>query len=59
MTMIDDPWSSLVHALAGQRRTQPEDWPRRKVHRMLDDLPVELLRQQRRPNPPPRAAGPR
>lgn len=54
-----DPWSSLVQSLAGRRRKPPESWPERKVHRMLDDLPAELLRREGRRNPPPRTSEPR
>ncbi len=36
---MNDPWTTLVETLAGQRRALPSTWPARRVHRMMDDAP--------------------
>jgi hypothetical protein len=36
---MNDPWTTLVETLAGQRRVLPSTWPARRVHRMMDDAP--------------------
>jgi hypothetical protein len=55
---MKDPWSNLVETLAGQRRTSPESWPARRVHRLLDDTRAAPLRRTPpvlRPVPPLRS----
>jgi hypothetical protein len=34
---MNDPWSTFVDALLGQRRATPQSWPARRIHRMMDD----------------------
>jgi hypothetical protein len=34
---MNDPWSNLIDTLAGTERKTPTTWPKRNVHRILDD----------------------
>jgi len=52
---MNDPWTTLVEMLAGQRRASPASWPARRVHRMMDDAPTQA---RRRSTEPPRAMPP-
>ena len=53
---MNDPWSTLVEMLAGQRRASPASWPARRVHRMMDDAPH--VPHKRSVLPPPRPLPP-
>jgi len=35
-TAMNNPWSSLISALSGQRITTPSTWPVREVHRLFE-----------------------
>jgi len=35
-TAMNNPWSSLISALSGQRISTPSTWPVREVHRLFD-----------------------
>jgi hypothetical protein len=51
----NDPWTTLVETLAGQRRVVPSSWPARRVHRMMDDAqqpPQKRSALPPRPLPP-------
>ena len=53
---MNDPWTTLVETLAGQRRVLPASWPARRIHRMMDDAhPVPA---QKRSALPPRPLPP-
>ena len=34
---MNDPWSNLIDTLAGTERKTPTTWPKRNVHRIMDD----------------------
>jgi hypothetical protein len=36
---MNNPWSSLIAALSGQRISTPSTWPVREVHRLFDVRP--------------------
>jgi hypothetical protein len=40
---MNDPWSTFVDALLGQRRATPQSWPARRIHRMMDDAPRPVM----------------
>ncbi len=40
---MNDPWSTLVETLSGSKHKTPANWPQRKVHRMMDDTPSNVL----------------
>ena len=61
---MNDPWSNLIDTLAGTERKTPTTWPKRNVHRIMDDtLTTDPQPRSRalRPNlsPPVRVATPK
>ena len=54
---MNDPWSTLIDTLAGTERKTPITWPKRNVHRIMDDTlmadPQPRSRALRPIMPPP------
>jgi len=48
---MNDPWSNLIDTLAGTERKTPTTWPKRNVHRIMDDALMAA--------PQPRSSAPR